>query len=50
MEEDFGSPRLRMASISGRTVRQEGMAILIGDESSSDSEGEEEDHRHSNSK
>ena len=48
IEDDF-SPRLRMASISGRPVRQEGMAILIGDDSSSESDGEGEGYnRYSN--
>ncbi len=51
LQDEFGPPRLRMSSISGRPVRQDGMAILIGNEtdSSDDSDGEGEAYnRYSN--
>ena len=35
--------RVRVSSISGRPVRQDGVGIVIGDESSSESEDEADD-------
>ena len=39
--EDGGIPEVQIASASGRPVRQEGMTILIGNDSSSESDVEE---------
>ena len=46
-DDDDEFSRARVSSMSGRPVRQKGMAILIGDESSSESEGEEDANRRS---
>ena len=44
VEEDFAPlDRVRVSSISGRPVRKDGVGIVIGNESSSESEDEGED-------
>ena len=44
IEDDLGPQnRVRVSSISGRPVRQDGVGIVIGDESSSESEDEGDD-------
>ena len=47
---DSEGTRVRVSSVSGRPVHQKGVAIVIGDESSSESEGEEENSRQSDGK
>ena len=44
IEDELGPlDRVRVSSISGRPVRQDGVGIVIGDESSSESEDEGDD-------
>ena len=44
IEDDLGpQDRIRVSSISGRPVRQDGVGIVIGNESSSESEDEADD-------
>lgn len=44
VEDDFApKERVRVSSISGRPVRQDGLGIVIGNESSSESEDEGDD-------